>query len=129
MKIFSLAVLLLALTACQNSRLDITGTPHAPTEGPPEYIAGWKAGCQTGMTSYSSDFLRTRFRTNVEGYRMEDPNYNKGWELGHNYCTYYITTYLSNKEFTQADRRSDDTWFKLKSDGFLSYQGIDKFDW
>ncbi|MCE3232150.1 MAG: hypothetical protein K0R98_407 [Rickettsiaceae bacterium] len=128
-EIGTLLISLLLLTACQNSRLDITGMPHPPKEGPPEYIAGWKAGCETGMTSYSSDYLRTRYSTNVDGHMMEDPYYNKGWELGQSYCSYYVSSYLSNKEFASNDLRSNDTWFNLKSDGFFSYKGIDKFSW
>jgi hypothetical protein len=120
-------IILLFLTACQNPRLNITGMPHPPTGGSPEYIAGWNDGCQTGGTSYSSDFLRTRYGTAVNGYAMENPDYNKGWELGSSYCSYYVSSYLSQKEFFPNDLRSDDTWFTMSDDGFFSYKGIDTF--
>jgi hypothetical protein len=125
----TLLTILFLLTACQNSRLDITGMPHPPTQGPPEYIEGWQAGCETGMSTYGSDYTRIRYGANVDGHRMEDPNYNKGWELGQSYCSYYVSTYLSNRELSDDDLRQDDQWIKLKSDGFLSYKGIDRVGW
>lgn len=136
MKKFSL-ILLLALTACYNPRLTMATMPKAPTEGPPEYIAGWSAGCETGMATYGNSYYRTRYKTNVDGESMKNPLYNKGWELGQRYCSYYSATYLSNKEmayasndhYTKSDLRADDTWFNLKSDGFFSYEGFDKFTW
>lgn len=126
---YAVIAILLMLTACQNSRLDITGMPHPPTEGPPAYIEGWQAGCETGMGAYGSDYTRIRYGVNVDGHNMEDPNYNKGWELGQSYCSYYVSTYLSNRELSDGDLRQDDQWFKLKSDGFLSYKGIDRIGW
>jgi hypothetical protein len=129
MKKFLLAVLLLLNACVNNPRLDITGMPHAPTDGPPAYQQGWNDGCQTGSTAYSSDYMRTRLGANFDGHNMEDPNYNRGWELGNSYCMYYMSTYLNNREFAQNDLRSDDTWFKMESDGFFSYKGIDKVNW
>ena len=128
-------LLLCTLTACYNPHLNIKAMPDAPTQGPPEYIAGWKAGCQTGMTAYSNSYLRTRYRTNVDGHLMQNPHYNKGWELGQRYCSYYTSTYLANTEmaslsndnYTKSDLRSDNTWFSLKSDGFFTYNMFDKF--
>ena len=123
-------ILLLALTACYNPKLNMAVMPKVPTNGPPAYIAGWKAGCETGMASYGNSYLRTRYKTNVDGRMMANPHYNKGWELGQRYCSYYSSTYLANTEmaslsndsYTSSDLRSSNTWFDLKSDGFFSYE-------
>ena len=116
-------------SACANNKLDVYGMPKAPTQGPEEYITGWKAGCQTGMTAYSSNHLRNRYSTNVDGNMMANPLYSKGWELGLSYCQYYISNYLSNQEFSKGDLRADNTWFSMQSDGFFSYKGLEEVDW
>ena len=95
--------------------------PKPPTEGPQEYIMGWKAGCETGMTTYSNSYMRTKYQTNVDGRMMQNRYYNRGWELGQRYCSYYSSTYLSNKEFFKKDLRNDEKWFNLESDGFFNY--------
>lgn len=124
-----LLLLVLLIPACATQSLATYGMPKAPKVGPREYVEGWKAGCQTGMTAYSSDYLRSRYSANVDGNRMADPVYNKGWELGLSYCQYYASTYLSNPEFNKSDIRNNNTWVSMESDGFFSYKGIDKVDW
>ncbi len=122
--------LVLLLNACANQPLNIYAMPKAPKAGPQEYIQGWNAGCETGMTAYSTDYLRAKYRTNVDGYMMRNKYYAKGWELGQNYCSYYVSTYFSNKsEFTDKDLRQDNTWFSMKSDGFFSYKNADSLGW
>lgn len=129
MKKYSL-VLLLVLTACYNPNLNIATMPKVPTQGSNEYITGWRAGCETGMATYSNSYMRTRYKTNVDGRMMQNRDYNKGWELGQRYCSYYSATYLGNTEmayvskdkYTKSDLRADNSWFGLKSDGFFSYQ-------
>ena len=95
--------------------------PEAPKEGPPEYIAGWKDGCKTGMTAYSNSYLRTLYGVEVDAEAMQNVHYNKGWRLGNRYCSYYVSRYLTlgyidNPGFKGSDLRSEDTWFSLKSD-------------
>jgi hypothetical protein len=128
-KIFIILLITITTSACANNALDIYGMPKPPKNGPAEYIEGWKAGCQTGMTAYSSYYLRTRYSTNVNGEMMSHPHYNTGWNLGLRYCQYYVSTYLSNKELGHGDLRADNTWFSVKSDGFFSYKGVEKIDW
>ncbi|MDB2415519.1 hypothetical protein N9W34_07080 [Rickettsiales bacterium] len=133
MKKYILALLVIMATGCQNPQLNIATMPKAPEYGPPEYIAGWKAGCQTGMTTYSNSYYRNRYKTNVDGHMMQNPYYNKGWELGQRYCSYYSSTYLANTEmaslsndrYTKSDLRADNSWFQLESDGWFSYEGMD----
>lgn len=131
MKKLLIILLLSLLPACvTNPRLDIYGMPHPPKDGTQDYRDGWQAGCETGMATYSGSYLRNRYNTNVDGERMTNKHYNRGWELGQRYCSYYANTYLANKEFTDSDLRSDETWFSVKADdSWFSYEGWDKFGW
>lgn len=115
--------LLLLLMACNHTPLSAGGPlmPKAPTEGPPEYITGWTDGCQTGMTAYSSSYLRTMYSIKVDAEAMQNVYYSKGWRLGNRYCSYYMSRYLTlgyidNAGFEGADLRDNDTWFSLESD-------------
>lgn len=112
--------LILLLAGCNTSRngnfFSFKGMPKPPTEGPPEYIAGWEDGCQTGMTAYSTTMLRTFHTAQVNAPMMSNTNYNKGWRLGNRYCNYYTSRYLSmgyfdDDSFSNSDLRSDNTWF------------------
>lgn len=123
MKYVALILLCFNLTACIGaSDLDITGMPHPPTQGPPNYILGWKHGCETGMTAYSSFYLRARYKTRVDGKMMTNNDYNKGWRLGNRYCNYYTSRYLSlgvldNVGFAKKDDlRDNNQWFTLNDD-------------
>ncbi|GEM_PF-6438641 len=128
---------MMMLGACYNPKLNITSMPNVPTQGPPDYIDGWKAGCETGMATYSNSYLRSRYRTSVDPARMTNPVYNKGWELGQRYCSYYVSTYLSNTEmasltndeYTRSDLRESNTWISLETDEYFSYEGFDTFTW
>lgn len=120
-KTIFIILILLATSACQSSKLDIYGMPKPPKEGPQEYITGWTDGCKTGMTSYGSYYLKAKYQVNVKPNMMRDFRYNKGWELSQRYCSYYISTYLSNNELTDYKVRSDNTLFSLQSDGFFEY--------
>lgn len=113
---------LFSLAACgHDARLNITGMPNAP-EGPPEYVEGWEAGCRTGMSAYSGNHLKYRYKVDVDGARMTNVLYNRGWELGQSYCSYYTSAYTGSREFTKADWRGGSTWFKVENtDGFFSY--------
>jgi hypothetical protein len=136
MKNIILIFILLCLASCYGNKFNIATMPKPPKEGPPEYIEGWKDGCSTGLTTYSNSFYRTKYKTMINGHKMENLYYHKGWELGQRHCSYYSSTYLSNNELSRVsgdfyankDLRSDNTWFSLKSDGFFSYEGFDIFN-
>lgn len=131
MKFFLSICVVLSFTACANKgKFMGMGLPQGPKTGPYEYRLGWQNGCQTGITAYSSDYLKTVNTTKIDGKMMRDPYYNKGWELGQTYCSYYITTYLNNnnKELGLSDSRSSNHWFEVKSnDNFFSYKGWSSF--
>jgi hypothetical protein len=114
-KLLIASLLLTSLSACSGG-MGLNGLammPKAPTEGPPEYIAGWKDGCDTGKTAYSHSMLRTMHHVKVNGPMMYNANYNKGWAAGNNYCAYYISTYLAAGPIDKGfgdDLRDEDTW-------------------
>ncbi len=123
--------LLNLVCACYSERFSsYPGMPKPPKTGPQEYLVGWQDGCSTGMTSYSSDYLRSQYKTRANGEMMRHPYYQKGWEVGQSYCSYYLSTYLSNHELASNDLRSSPTWYHLKHDknDLFSYTGIAKMD-
>jgi hypothetical protein len=129
MKKFYIISLCLLLCSCYStSKFDHFAMPNAPKTGPQNYLQGWNDGCRTGMTSYSNSHLRTQYQTTVNAEKMRLPEYQKGWEVGQSYCSYYISSYLANTELVKNDARTQNNWFTLKSDGFFSYSGFDKLD-
>lgn len=120
---------LLILSACNSQgTLRTFGMPHVPTSGPDEYRLGWEDGCRTGMSTYSGAHLKTNYHAAINAEAMKNQYYRKGWEVAQAYCSYYISSYLSNTEMVNNDTRSENTWFTLKGDGFFSYTGFDKMD-
>jgi len=122
-------LLLLTTAACTSDKLNTFGMPKDPKVGPDEYKQGWHDGCKTGMNTYGSSYMRTKYKTTINAQMMQNPYYRRGWDIGQRYCSYYISTYLSNHEFFANDLRSKNTWVKLQSDGLFSYTGWTTFKW
>ena len=129
-KILILIAFCIAVSGCYSApgKLNTFAMPHPPKTGPVEYRTGWTDGCKTGMTTYSNAHLRTQYQTTVNAESMKHTHYQKGWEVGQSYCSYYISSYFSNTEIIKNDVRSDNTWLSVQSDGFFSYEGFDKLD-
>lgn len=129
-RLLAIVAILLSVSACGTGRFNHVGMPKPPTEGPPDYIAGWEDGCETGMTTYSHSFMQTRYKANINAQMMAtNQNYNKGWRLGNKYCTYYTSRYMTlgyidAPGFNDSDLRSEDTWFfNGADDGFSLFKG------
>ena len=62
-----------------------------------EYRAGWKDGCETGISSGSNTFYKMFYRNNkIDGYRMSSsPEYRDAWDSSFWYC--YRATYIRQK--------------------------------
>ena len=119
---FLIALLLvLSLASCSSSPLNIWGLPNPPTEGSPEYLQGWREGCETGTTSYGNSYLRSRYKVNVTPELMSNQDYRKAWSIGNRYCTYYTADYLKGGYIDHgSDLRGDDT-FDIREGGFLGF--------
>jgi len=110
---------LLLTTSC-NNRFILA--PKPPNNGTAIYRTGWKDGCHTGMSAYSSIMHRQQYGIRFIPENMKNIEYKRGWELGHSYCSYYMKEYLSNKNVNSFlgnnnwgyDFRSDNVWGILK---------------
>jgi hypothetical protein len=62
-----------------------------------EYRAGWKDGCETGISGGSNTFYKMFYRNNkIDGYRMSSsPEYRDAWDSSFWYC--YRATYVRQK--------------------------------
>jgi hypothetical protein len=62
-----------------------------------EYRAGWKDGCETGISSGGNTFYKMFYRNNkIDGYRMSSsPEYRDAWDSSFWYC--YRATYIRQK--------------------------------
>ena len=62
-----------------------------------EYRAGWKDGCEVGISSGSNTFYKMFYRnTKIDGYRMSSsPEYRDSWDSAFWYC--YRSTYIRQK--------------------------------
>lgn len=108
----------------------LAGMPKPPKYGPPAFKQGWKDGCETGMTVYSTDYLRTLYRTNIDTNQIKNPHYKRAWDSASRYCMYYVSQhlrvgYLDTGHFS-SDLRDKDLWFDHQEPAL--YQGVD-FPW
>ena len=62
-----------------------------------EYRAGWKDGCETGISGGANTFYKMFYRNNkVDGYRLSNsPDYRDAWDYGFWYC--FRSTYIRQK--------------------------------
>lgn len=63
----------------------------------PDFVQGWRDGCETGMSAGSNAFYKIFYRNNkVDGYKMTgSPEYKTGWSNAFWYC--YRADYVKQK--------------------------------
>jgi len=80
----------------------INSTP----EGPPNFRAGWDAGCQSGYAA-AGMVLFFRFTRDIEAYDT-DSIYRQGWDAGYQHC-HSQQSVLNNLPAPEPEeRRTDD---------------------
>ena len=69
-------------------------------DGPPEYKAGWHAGCKTGsaLKSFANNavFQKNGGPDFGSGVYAHDPVYQTGWGQGWFACSIYIGNFVAN---------------------------------
>ncbi len=60
-------------------------------EGSPEFVQGWKDGCEVGMSTASNTFYKMFYRNNaIDGYKMgSSSDYSTAWSNAFWYCVRY----------------------------------------
>jgi hypothetical protein len=99
---FTVSLFVMALSACGNDNLDLfegrhgiwTPRPmyfsHLP-QGGDAYSQGVRDGCNSANSTVGSAMMRTNYEDiylDVDR-TIKDSDYNRGWSMGHNYCTYF----------------------------------------
>ena len=98
--------LLLLLSACrQDGNWGFFQPPglniYVP-EGPPEFKAGWYAGCRSALsqnTFYNASiFYKEKGGANFgSGIYQNHPVYQSAWSIGYNNCQIYVATFQQNR--------------------------------
>ncbi len=77
----------------------ITFDREAP-DGPPEFKAGWYAGCKTGSSlnvfANSGVFQKNSGPDFGTGVYTHDPDYQSAWGQGWFACSGYISNFVAN---------------------------------
>ena len=85
-------VLGLALSACSSDSI-FAPKPHGITgparDAPENYLAGWDAGCQTGMSTMSPTYYKSFYGYTLDANMIEDPEYYRAWRDAYTYCRHY----------------------------------------
>lgn len=102
-RLLTLFILSPILFSCQSYVGDIF--PERPTHkmddslvnATPEFIEGWRDGCEVGMSAGSNTFYKIFYRNNrVDGYKMTgSPDYKTAWSNSFWYC--YRHDYIKQK--------------------------------
>lgn len=100
--IFSILILC-TISSCQSYVAEYL--PERPTHkmddsltnASPEFIQGWRDGCETGMSAGSNGFYKIFYRNNkVDGYKIAgSPDYKTAWSNSFWYC--YRHDYVKQK--------------------------------
>lgn len=103
-----LTLLLLFLCSCHNEGnwgfFQPPGLNIYVPEGPPEFKAGWYAGCRSSLSQNSfynaSIFYKERGGPNFgSGMYQNHPIYQSSWSTGYANCQIYIATFQAGRYF------------------------------
>jgi hypothetical protein len=139
-----LTILLLLLSACNNSSFRAVFEPNLPKDGTPMYQYGFKQGCNTGMTVYGNDIVRIKYSTDVNPQLMQNKTYRNAWKLGNRYCRFHVsqmqmegtimkdfgTPVIPNRMIPNSngiikERLTDSFWITLDVEDNIWVNGID----
>jgi len=88
MKIFFIFALFL-LTSCNALGGPKPFLMDADPEGPPEFKAGWKDGCQSGFATYGTALNKMYYSFYQDFNMLKNPSYNAAWHEAFDYCRHY----------------------------------------
>ena len=85
-----LITLLLLLQCCAPIFIDMD------PPGSPEFKAGWKDGCESGLATYGTMFNKMRYEFYQNYSMLAHRDYDVAWHESFNYCRHYNLKYLSH---------------------------------
>lgn len=91
---------LLGLAGCGNGMRPQVGPPWAQkllTQGPKTvnylFTAGWKDGCETGISTTANALQRQFYKFTQDPIRAQNRDYYIGWRTAYWYCARYVMQY------------------------------------
>lgn len=65
------------------------GMEDGAPEGTPEFRAGWKDGCESGMAAYGTLHYKSTHDFKYDAVQLENNEYHAAWRLGFRHCRWY----------------------------------------
>jgi hypothetical protein len=88
------AVIMLAVSACQSLKPGAKIFSHMPAHAPVPYKEGWQDGCQSGMAAGGNDLYRATYSHHIEVSKVQNKHYLQGWKDAEPYCRHYALSTL-----------------------------------
>jgi len=76
---------LLTLASCSPSPLFM----KQDQPGSPEFKAGWKDGCESGLATYGTLYNKLSYEFYQNYEMLKVPDYDTAWHEAFNYCRHY----------------------------------------
>lgn len=99
---FIIIVLTGSISACRSTTgegFDWTAAASFDTStvvGPPEYVQGWRDGCETGRSAYANHFYKMFLTVKQDEQLAQNPVYYQVWKDAYLYCWFYQETTSSH---------------------------------
>lgn len=96
MRIILILSLIVTLSACSANKLWEGPVPHSlpmDVPGPPEYKAGYKDGCQSGLATYGPAQYKLYYSFFQDYEMLSNKYYNAAWHESFNYCRHFSLKY------------------------------------
>ena len=95
-------------------------------KGPPEYMEGWKDGCESGLSAMTNDYYKTFYTFQQNNDLIGNELYYKAWKDTYHFCRHYAYGMLreSGQRFKTPDEKGK---FTLEGSGIgntLGYHGM-----
>ena len=63
-------------------------------EGTPMFQAGWKDGCETGMSAYGNDRYKVVYEFKQDPQLILNDEYYSSWKEAYTYCRWYLINWV-----------------------------------
>ncbi|MDB2415520.1 hypothetical protein N9W34_07085 [Rickettsiales bacterium] len=70
------------------------GMQDGAPEGSPNFRAGWKDGCESGMAAYGSLHYKATHGYQYNQQSLSDDEYHAAWRVGFRHCRWYTAAWM-----------------------------------
>ena len=98
LSIITVLCVMFSLSACETMVQQIVkpvpyGMEELP-EGTPIFQAGWKDGCDTGLTVYGNDRYKAAYGWTQDPKMVLNDEYYRAWKDAYTYCRWYAVNWV-----------------------------------